>query len=44
MSAISGVISEFGANIQTVRHKRGMHDLRVAEASPDFDLETTGHG
>jgi threonine dehydratase len=44
LSEISGVIAEHGANIRTVRHERGIHDLRVPEAYLDFDLQTAGRG
>uniref|UniRef100_UPI003AAA611D threonine ammonia-lyase n=1 Tax=Halorubrum sp. DTA98 TaxID=3402163 RepID=UPI003AAA611D len=42
MEHISGVIADCGANIQTVRHDRGITDLSVGEAYLVFQVETSG--
>ncbi|MFP9193746.1 threonine ammonia-lyase [Natronosalvus vescus] len=42
MEEISGVISDHGANIRTVRHDRAVDDLRVGEAYLVFQVVTSG--
>ncbi|WP_224450423.1 threonine ammonia-lyase [Haloprofundus salilacus] len=42
MNAISGIIAEHGANIQTVRHDRAVEELEVGEAYLVFQIETSG--
>ena len=42
MEHISGIIADYGANIQTVRHDRGIMDLNVGEAFLVFEVETSG--
>jgi len=42
MAEISGIISEYDANIQTVRHDRALEDLDVGEAYLIFQVETSG--
>ena len=42
MEHISGIIADHGANIQTVRHDRGIMDLNVGEAYLVFEVETSG--
>jgi threonine dehydratase len=42
MEAISGIIADHGANIQTVQHDRALRDLDVGEAYLVFQVETSG--
>ncbi|WP_336037589.1 threonine ammonia-lyase [Halobacterium yunchengense] len=42
MADLSGLIAEYEANIQTVRHDRSLVDLDVGEADLIFELETSG--
>ncbi|MFC3959212.1 threonine ammonia-lyase [Halovivax cerinus] len=44
MEAVSGVISDRGANIRTVRHDRAVGDLQVGEAYLVFQIVTSGSG
>ncbi|NKE34948.1 threonine ammonia-lyase [Natronococcus sp. JC468] len=42
MTELSGIIADYGANIQTVRHDRAVEDLNVGEAYLVFQIETSG--
>jgi len=42
MEAVSGIISDRGANIRTVRHDRAVGDLQVGEAYLVFQIVTSG--
>ncbi|ARS91200.1 threonine ammonia-lyase [Natrarchaeobaculum aegyptiacum] len=42
MADISGIIAEYGANIQTVRHDRALEELDVGDAYLIFQVETSG--
>jgi threonine dehydratase len=42
MAEISGLMSEHGANIRTVRHDRAVDELDVGEAYLVFEVLTSG--
>ena len=44
MAELSMLISEYDANIRTVRHERAVADLDVGEAYRVFRIETSGAG
>jgi len=44
MNELSGIIGEYNANIQTVRHDRSAPELDVGEAYLVFQVETSGTG
>ncbi|MFB6192176.1 MAG: threonine ammonia-lyase [Haloarculaceae archaeon] len=44
MNELSGIIGEYNANIQTVRHDRSAPELDVGEAYLVFQIETSGAG